>query len=267
MISYYAGLVVLLISCTSAAAQNNGAEEIELTNSTEQYQHLSLPSNLKEDSLVRFRRQSCSANSKCSAMSGVCISRNSECNGRKVKDLCVSEGSTSSRRVCHCCIPDKGEDDGDGRQDCKQRKKCVRKGGECVPSSSCSGDTEEGLCKKSCVCCFGSTGGGDCTSKKRCDKKKGKCISASDNCEGQVIEKGCKGKDCQCCVEVSEKKCKKWCKKNDGKCVKKRKKCTGEIIKKKKCKGSKCNCCVETTTTSGGDTTPAGGATTAGGGG
>ncbi|CAL4076636.1 unnamed protein product, partial [Meganyctiphanes norvegica] len=44
-----------------------------------------------------------------------------------------------------------------------------------------------------------------CKPKKLCRKNDGKCISKLRVCKGPVIDKGCKSKKCQCCVEESSR--------------------------------------------------------------
>ncbi|CAL4130970.1 unnamed protein product, partial [Meganyctiphanes norvegica] len=79
---------------------------------------------------------------------------------------------------------------------------------------------------------------------KKCKKVKGVCQSSSKECDGEVILKGCKGEDCQCCAPkpIGCTKTLKKCKKAKGVCQSNSKECDGEVIPKG-CKDEGCQCC------------------------
>ncbi|KAK8400270.1 hypothetical protein O3P69_003164 [Scylla paramamosain] len=141
----------------------------------------------------------------CIALGGECLRRQRSCSGRTLPSLlCGSRGGTCCisgfetfmktfrkplkrlpvRDVCH-----------------KTTKKCNRRGGRCISSSSpCNTYAARKFCSGySCTCCFGDHKA--CTSTPAC--KGGFCFRGTNKkvCHGgRIIRSGCTGSRCSCCI-------------------------------------------------------------------
>ncbi|CAL4139386.1 unnamed protein product [Meganyctiphanes norvegica] len=85
---------------------------------------------------------------------------------------------------------------------CVTRTKCSKAGGECQTSRCRGGDVIQGGCRgEGCICCVQND---ECVIKKKCTRRGGECVRRPRDCDGRIVEGGCKrtkGSPCTCCVQ------------------------------------------------------------------
>ncbi|XP_068200391.1 uncharacterized protein [Palaemon carinicauda] len=150
-------------------------------------------------------------------------------------DKSIKKGNANEDRE-KTLLSAKGKPSNRAKGKCKKIKKCTKVGGKC--KTKCKTKIIENVCKGQCSCCLSRCA---LKPKKKCDKYKGICKRKCQPKE-RIINKGCKGKKCQCCAKAC--KIQSSCANAGGHCSDGKKSCETKIVDPKGCKGKKCVCCL-----------------------